>query len=230
MRRGSLAAGYWLASCWLWLSSWPVGTPLPTSERKHAQEQAVQREHAQQRHANKMAKVHQWGDTELRMPWDIEGKVDDCCCDASFVVEHSRSGGVDAVLSELIGQPFFRIFKVNLERECIFEGIADEQRASDDCAVGECGDAEVPTFWRNEEGCLTIAPNHSRPDCSTASTKDNDVDYTILTEFDSFSTSESGVSIVQGGESETGGTGGGEMRYVNLPSPPIATLLDAPSI
>ena len=98
----------------------------------------------------------------------------------------------------------------------MFAGIADERPVMDDCAVGECGDEEVPTFWRNQQGCLTIAPNRSRPDCATASAKDNDVDYTVLTEFDQFPTSEDGVSIVQGGEGEDGGSGTGFLRYVNL--------------
>lgn len=200
-----------------WLLAVPCVLSLPTSAKKHAQEVAEQHEQHQLHLQKKNQRVHEWGDTAIKMPWDIEGKVDDCCCDASFVVEHSRSGGVDAVLSELIRQPFFRIFKVNLQRECQFAGIADEQPDTDDCAVGECGDAEVPTFWRNEEGCLTIAPNRSKAGCAKASSTDNNVDYTVLTEFDSFPTSESGVSIVQGSLGETdGGTGGGELRYVNL--------------
>ena len=195
----------------------PCVLSLPTSEKKHAREVAEQQERHRLHLQKKNQRVQEWGDTAIKMPWDIEGKVDDCCCDASFVVEHSKSGGVDAVLSELTMQPFFRIFKVNLQRECQFAGIADEQPDTDDCAVGECGDAEVPTFWRNEEGCLTIAPNRSKADCAKASLTDNDVDYTVLTEFDSFPTSESGVSIVQGSQEESeGGTGGGELRYVNL--------------
>jgi len=203
-------------SAWLWLLWAPWAQPLPTSERQHAEAVAERQRHDREHRAQRQAKVEAWGATTLRMPWEIEGKVDDCCCDASFVVEHSRSGGVDAVLSELMRQPFFGIFKVNLQRQCQFAGIADERPVMDDCAVGECGDEEVPTFWRNQQGCLTIAPNRSRPDCATASAKDNDVDYTVLTEFDQFPTSEDGVSIVQGGEGEDGGSGTGFLRYVNL--------------
>ena len=171
-------------AAWLLLSaSPPRGAFAPAiSETKRAQQLQEQEAQQQLHREKKKQRVESWGATEVKMPWDIEGQVDDCCCDASFVVEHSRSGGVDAVLSELIRQPFFRIFKVNLQRECQFAGIADEQPDTDDCAVGECPELEVPTFWRNEEGCLTISPNRSKPDCAKATSSDNDVDYTVLTD------------------------------------------------
>ena len=52
----------------------------------------------------------------FKMPWQLSGPVKDACVSVENV--HDRHAEMAEVLSELVAQPFFRIFKVNLAREC----------------------------------------------------------------------------------------------------------------
>jgi hypothetical protein len=44
--------------------------------------------------------------------------------------------------------PFFRTYRVNMERECPFWA---QQRLCNNhkCSVCECSDEEIPSFWRS---------------------------------------------------------------------------------
>ena len=54
------------------------------------------------------------------------------------------------LLIPMINQPYFRTYKINLERECPFWA---QQRLcnNDKCSVCECSAEEVPIFWKKEK-------------------------------------------------------------------------------
>jgi hypothetical protein len=54
------------------------------------------------------------------------------------------------VLKNLKATPYFRTYKVNLERECPFWA---QQRlcGNNKCAVCECSDSEIPLFWKEQK-------------------------------------------------------------------------------
>jgi len=51
-------------------------------------------------------------------------------------------------LQKLTLTPFFRTYRVNMERECPFWA---QQRLCNNhkCSVCECSDEEIPSFWRS---------------------------------------------------------------------------------
>lgn len=53
---------------------------------------------------------------------------------------------VHPLLAELVAQPFFRYFKVNLYCDCPFWP-DDGMCMLRDCSVCECDDGEVPALW-----------------------------------------------------------------------------------
>ena len=53
---------------------------------------------------------------------------------------------VHPLLAELVSQPFFRYFKVNLYCDCPFWP-DDGMCMLRDCSVCECDDGEVPALW-----------------------------------------------------------------------------------
>lgn len=51
------------------------------------------------------------------------------------------------MLQQIVNQPFFRTFKVNMERDCPFW--AQERMCNNNkCAVCECDEKSVPMFWQ----------------------------------------------------------------------------------
>ena len=75
----------------------------------------------------------------------IEGDVYGTCAPIESLKE--LNGSISPVLSQLKETPFFRTYKINLERECPFWA---QQRLCNNnkCAVCECDEKEVPDFWK----------------------------------------------------------------------------------
>ena len=66
-------------------------------------------------------------------------------CDYA-TVERMNCRSVHPLLAELVAQPFFRYFKVNLFCDCPFWP-DDGMCMLRDCSVCECDDGEVPALW-----------------------------------------------------------------------------------
>ena len=66
-------------------------------------------------------------------------------CDYA-TVERVNCRSVHPLLAELVAQPFFRYFKVNLYCDCPFWP-DDGMCMLRDCSVCECDDGEVPALW-----------------------------------------------------------------------------------
>jgi len=78
----------------------------------------------------------------------IEGDVYGICAP----IESLRDLNVKLapLLSQLTSTPFFRSYKVNLERECPFWA---QQRLCNNnkCAICECEDKDIPAFWKDQQ-------------------------------------------------------------------------------
>ncbi|CAI2369968.1 unnamed protein product [Moneuplotes crassus] len=75
----------------------------------------------------------------------LSGQIDDVCTTAEEL--HSINSKIHSDLNKLRESVFFRIFKVNLEKECKFwktEGVC----ISNKCMVDECDDTEVPSQFK----------------------------------------------------------------------------------
>ncbi len=66
-------------------------------------------------------------------------------CDYA-TVERVNCRSVHPLLAELVAQPFFRYFKVNLYCDCPFWP-DDGMCMLRDCSVCECDESEVPALW-----------------------------------------------------------------------------------
>lgn len=144
-------------------------------------------------------------DYDFRMPWEVTGPVIDCECDVELVNEQIM--GARAALKQLVGRPFFRIFKVNLDRSCKFFP-DDGTCGRESCAVATCCEEEIPLPWLDDSAqssCKVPKPRGQRGQAvgsgKCAEHTDNAVDFTLLTKFDEFGTFDNGVSIVQDGSS-----------------------------
>eukprot|EP00639_Heterosigma_akashiwo_P035899 CAMPEP_0194725490 /NCGR_PEP_ID=MMETSP0296-20130528/27094_1 /TAXON_ID=39354 /ORGANISM="Heterosigma akashiwo, Strain CCMP2393" /LENGTH=335 /DNA_ID=CAMNT_0039629999 /DNA_START=64 /DNA_END=1068 /DNA_ORIENTATION=- len=88
----------------------------------------------------------------------LQGSVGDCYCDYNSVNKATEKFFVP-VLEDLVTTPFFRYFKVNLEKECPFwedDGVCMIK----DCAVCGCEAAEVPKSWILEDN---LKDGHTTP-------------------------------------------------------------------
>lgn len=66
-------------------------------------------------------------------------------------IEHLKelNKEIHPTLQKLTLTPFFRTYRVNMERECPFWA---QQRLCNNhkCSVCECSDEEIPSFWRSQ--------------------------------------------------------------------------------
>eukprot|EP00884_Botryococcus_braunii_P002582 jgi/Botrbrau1/12324/Bobra.0205s0022.1 len=86
----------------------------------------------------------------------LTGPVHECCCDYGSV-EKLNAQELCPLLGELVQQPFFRYFKVNLYCDCPFwpdDGMCSLR----DCSVCECEEGEVPRPWTDAEAPPPLAP------------------------------------------------------------------------
>jgi len=133
----------------------------------------------------------------FEMPWErVSGSVEACCASVEDVQrDHERT---DALLRSIVERPFFRIFKVNLERPCQFFP-DDGTCGRESCAVAECCEEEVPAPWRSGSAPRTCSAKPQRSAAPSCAAGENDVDFTLLTSFHGFDTWDGpDVSIVQG--------------------------------
>ena len=133
----------------------------------------------------------------FEMPWErVSGSVEACCASVEDVQrDHERT---DALLRSIVERPFFRIFKVNLERPCQFFP-DDGTCGRESCAVAECCEEEVPAPWRSGSAPRTCSAKPQRSAAPSCGAGENDVDFTLLTSFHGFDTWDGpDVSIVQG--------------------------------
>lgn len=125
---------------------------------------------------------------QFSMPWQLTGHVEDTCVSVETVNE--QHADMNRVLNKLVEQPFFRIFKVNLQRACKFFP-DDGQCGQESCAVHE-----VPAPWLYEsEQCVAVQPRRPEQRACQAMSRANDVDFTLLTRgFRGFNIFESEVA------------------------------------
>ena len=133
------------------------------------------------------------------MPWEtVGGRVPDCCASVDDVQRNHSE--VDRLLRLIVQRPFFRIFKVNLERPCQFFP-EDGMCGRESCAVSECYEDEIPEPWRTGLPRTCSATPRRRPREAEMGwlSSQNDVDYNLLTSFHNFDAYDGpDVSIVQG--------------------------------
>jgi ERO1-like protein alpha len=132
----------------------------------------------------------------FQMPWEkVTGAVADCCASVDDVQRNHSE--VDRLLRLIVEKPFFRIFKVNLERPCRFFP-DDGTCGRESCAVSECCEDEIPEPWRSGAPSTCAATPRRRGKGLGCLPSENDVDFTLLTSFHGFDTYDSAdVSIVQ---------------------------------
>lgn len=132
----------------------------------------------------------------FRMPWEtVKGTVPDCCASVDDVQRNHSE--VDRLLRLIVQRPFFRIFKVNLERPCQFFP-DDGMCGRESCAVSECYEDEVPEPWRTPRTCSATPRRRPREAAMSWLSSVNDVDYSLLTSFHNFDTYDGpDVAIVQ---------------------------------
>eukprot|EP01116_Phalansterium_solitarium_P023094 TRINITY_DN7913_c0_g2_i1.p1 TRINITY_DN7913_c0_g2~~TRINITY_DN7913_c0_g2_i1.p1 ORF type:complete len:455 (+),score=153.03 TRINITY_DN7913_c0_g2_i1:130-1494(+) len=75
--------------------------------------------------------------------------VDDCCCPVNKL-ERANSAEVKPLLDEIVSRRFFQYFKLDLFTDCAFWP-TDCVCGSEGCAIGECGDDEIPRFWDQQK-------------------------------------------------------------------------------
>ena len=74
----------------------------------------------------------------------IEGDLYGTCAPIENLRE--LNSAITPILNSLKETPYFRTYKINLERECPFwaqQRLCNNQQ----CAICECEDSEVPQFW-----------------------------------------------------------------------------------
>eukprot|EP00475_Leptophrys_vorax_P002671 TRINITY_DN11501_c0_g1_i2.p1 TRINITY_DN11501_c0_g1~~TRINITY_DN11501_c0_g1_i2.p1 ORF type:complete len:440 (-),score=118.92 TRINITY_DN11501_c0_g1_i2:44-1363(-) len=133
-------------------------------------------------------------------------KIDDCVAD-QMVVQNENSKGIFALLQEIRRTRFFRIFKVNINKECtLWEDVSVCYRPT--CAVHECNPDEIPRVWYEEMST-------SEEECADDRTKGSiaepniggPVDRTLDVRFQEFTVSDD-TWIVQDDDPE--------MAYIDL--------------
>jgi ERO1-like protein alpha len=134
----------------------------------------------------------------FRMPWEtVSGTVPDCCSSVDDVQKNHSE--VDRLLRLIVQRPFFRIFKVNLERPCQFFP-DDGMCGRESCAVSECYEDEIPEPWRTRppRTCSATPRRRAREAAMSWLSSENDVDYSLLTSFHNFDTYDGpDIAIVQ---------------------------------
>lgn len=82
----------------------------------------------------------------LNLP-PLSGLVDDCCCSVSDT-QHVNDNYIARSLDALVKKPFFRFFKVNLDKECPFWAVEKTCGTNGGCDVCHCNADEIPVSWR----------------------------------------------------------------------------------
>jgi len=75
-----------------------------------------------------------------------EDQVYDICSSTKEL--EAINGNISSSLSKLIARPFFRVFKINLKKECSFWA-QEKLCSSNKCSICECSFEEIPEFWKN---------------------------------------------------------------------------------
>lgn len=79
---------------------------------------------------------------------ELTGRVEDCCCDVETVDSLNRLV-VYPLVTSLVADPYFRFYRVNLNRQCPFW--PDDSRCNlKDCHVQYCTEGEIPDFLKIE--------------------------------------------------------------------------------
>jgi hypothetical protein len=77
-----------------------------------------------------------------------EGPVYGLCAPIEKLKEINYS--LMPIVTQLKSTPFFRTYKINLERECPF-WVQERLCSNNKCSVCECEDPEIPLFWREQK-------------------------------------------------------------------------------
>jgi hypothetical protein len=77
----------------------------------------------------------------------LTGLVDDCCCSVSDT-QHVNDRYIARALDVLVKKPFFRFFKVNLDKECPFWAVEKTCGTNGGCDICHCNADEIPVSWR----------------------------------------------------------------------------------
>lgn len=65
------------------------------------------------------AKVGGYAVSSLVYPHQLQGRVEECCCDVE-TVDRLNQDRIFPVLSKLLTRPFFKFYQVNLNKRCPF--------------------------------------------------------------------------------------------------------------
>lgn len=80
---------------------------------------------------------------------ELSGSIsDDSCCNYE-TVDKTLEAHFYPILQKLVKVPFFRYFKVNLNKPCPFWSDDDGMCSNRECSVCECDESEVPRSWLN---------------------------------------------------------------------------------
>lgn len=150
-----------------------------------------------------------FGDSFASTP---KGSVQDALCDARTLYRENQVK-LNKKLSKLVERTFFRIFKVDLSKECPFWP-DDGQCALRDCSVCACDENEVPVLWRlgSSQGTSRF---ESSATCEYSGGRDvlNDVDRNLGdTQFREWQEDDKDVWIIQDSDEN--------MIYVDLVANP----------
>ena len=80
---------------------------------------------------------------------DLDGEIFGVCAPIEQLNQINRN--VFLTLQRLVGKPFFRTYKINLERECPFWAMQKLCGFQGKCDVCECQEDEVPAFWKKNK-------------------------------------------------------------------------------
>jgi len=80
---------------------------------------------------------------------ELNGIIDDCCCDVQSVDQSLEQEHLHSILSVLVNTTFFRYFKVNYYKDCPFwvENFLCSVDGGE-CGICECDENEIPEPWR----------------------------------------------------------------------------------
>eukprot|EP00871_Galdieria_phlegrea_P005669 jgi/Galph1/6102/GphlegSOOS_G4648.1 len=124
--------------------------------------------------------------------------IEDASCDV-HTLHWENAVKLNRKLSNLVARTFFRIFKVDLTKECPFWP-DDGQCALRDCSVCACSEDEIPVFWRIGDNNRKSSFSFKSPvTCETANGRDtlNDVDRNLGTSFNYWKEEDDNVWIIE---------------------------------
>lgn len=80
---------------------------------------------------------------------ELEGQIEDCCC--AFGDIDQLNGQIAPLLSRLMKTTFFRFYKADMHRKCLFWDDDEGKCGKRACTVESCPDEEVPSAVRQQE-------------------------------------------------------------------------------